>query len=106
MFDYQTGVDPAFDPRIGVGVECTGYCLEDAIQRGFKEYDFGGGTQAYKLRWTDQLQNTVNVRIARCSWKESIYSTLVSARTALRTLKHRLRPATSATLIPAGTKEE
>lgn len=97
MFDYQTGVDPEFDPRIGVGVECTGYCMEDAIQRGLTAYDFGEGAQPYKLRWTDQLIPTLNVRIARGSLKESARSGAATVIGRLRAWKHRsaAAPATA-----------
>src|SRR5207249_9208015 len=87
MLDYQTGVDPEFDSRIGVGVECTGYCIEDAIRRGFKEYDFGEGLHDYKLRWTDQLRRTVNVRVAKVTAKERVRVALVNAKEQLRAAK-------------------
>ena len=104
LFDYQTGVDPEFDPHIGVGVECTGYCIEDAISRGFNEYDFGEGLQPYKQRWTDQTRETVNIRIVRPSLKATVRNALDSFTGHLRKWKQNRRLRVTAGQSPAETE--
>jgi CelD/BcsL family acetyltransferase involved in cellulose biosynthesis len=91
VFEYQTGVDPHFDDtRIGLGVQCTAFCIEDAIRRGCTEYDFGEGLQDYKLSWSDQLRTTVNVRIVKPSVREQVLRVLHRARTDVHYIKQRL----------------
>lgn len=65
MFEYQSGLDPGFEPKISTGVQAAYYCIEDAVARGFREYDLGEGQQPYKLRWTHEVRPTLDLLITR-----------------------------------------
>ena len=98
VFEYQTGVDPDFDdPRIGLGVLCTASCIEDAIRRGITHYDFGEGLQDYKLRWTDQIRSTMNVRVVKPSCKDKYLSVISSGIHFARSFKPQRKTDQTAT---------
>jgi glycosyltransferase involved in cell wall biosynthesis/CelD/BcsL family acetyltransferase involved in cellulose biosynthesis len=84
MFEYQSGNDPTFDPRISVGLVSMLLCMEDAIERGMTEYDMGEGTRPYKLRWTHELRTThtleISRRNARMAWADTVALTTQVAR--------------------------
>jgi CelD/BcsL family acetyltransferase involved in cellulose biosynthesis len=59
---YQSGYDPEWRNR-SVGLVLVGETFKDAIEAGFKEYDFLRGTETYKSDWTTKQRRTVAVRI-------------------------------------------
>ncbi len=59
---YQSGYDPEWRNR-SVGLVLVGETFKDAIESGFKEYDFLRGTETYKSDWTTKQRRTVAVRI-------------------------------------------
>jgi CelD/BcsL family acetyltransferase involved in cellulose biosynthesis len=87
LFEYQSGLDPAFDPRISSGVQCGQLCMEDAIRRGFTVYDLGEGRQPYKLRWTHELRANVDVVISRRTTVAMTNAVLATAEGWLRAAK-------------------
>jgi CelD/BcsL family acetyltransferase involved in cellulose biosynthesis len=42
--------------RVGPGTVLTAEVLQAAFERGLDRYDFGGGDDAYKLRWTPEVR--------------------------------------------------
>jgi CelD/BcsL family acetyltransferase involved in cellulose biosynthesis len=59
---YQSGYDPEWRSR-SVGLVLVGETFKDAIEAGFKQYDFLRGTETYKSDWTTKQRRTVAVRI-------------------------------------------
>ena len=72
-----------FDERYGAfspGLVLRGEVLRAAIEEGARFYDFLGGPDHYKLRWTAELRPRVAVRAYRGVWRP------------LATYQARLRP--------------
>ena len=87
-FEYQSGLDPEFEPKISTGVQCALYCIEDVIRRGgFAEYDLGEGPRPYKLRWSHVRRQNLDVRIARWTVAATTRAVLADGEQRLRTLR-------------------
>jgi len=62
LFYYQGGRDPEW-ARDRVGNVLTGLAIEDAIDKGYSEYDFLRGTEDYKTRLTDKKREEMDIYI-------------------------------------------
>jgi len=62
VFAYQTGIDPAWEPK-GIGSAILFNMVEEAFQRNCIEFDFLRGGEEYKGSWTEhaRAQYTVNI---------------------------------------------
>lgn len=64
FFCYQTGFDPTPPSpdlpatKYSPGVVMIGRCMEDAVQRGLRVFDFMRGPEPYKFEWTRQCRET------------------------------------------------
>lgn len=90
LYEYQSGNDPTFDPKVSLGMQAAQMCMEDAIKRGFVEYDLGEGPRPYKLRWNHVRRPTLNVWITRRNPRTLAHALAAQAETQLRALKRRL----------------
>ena len=61
---YQTGWDPAA-ARLSPGLVLVGWSIRDAIENGFKRYDFLRGDEGYKMRLTKSSRRTITLLLAR-----------------------------------------
>jgi len=59
--NYQVGMDPAW-LRFGVGSVIVGRSIQEAIQSGFREFDFLRGPESYKSGWATGMRHTLNAR--------------------------------------------
>jgi CelD/BcsL family acetyltransferase involved in cellulose biosynthesis len=82
LFYYQGGWDPEW-AKDRVGSVLTNLVIEDAIKKGYSEYDFLRGTEEYKKRLTDKKREEMDIFIAN-SFKAKIYL-------LFRTLYHRIK---------------
>jgi glycosyltransferase involved in cell wall biosynthesis/CelD/BcsL family acetyltransferase involved in cellulose biosynthesis len=87
LYEYQSGNDPTFDPKVSLGVQAAQLCMEDAIGRGFVEYDLGEGPRPYKLRWNHVRRTTQNVWITRRNARTLAHALAGEGETQLRALK-------------------
>lgn len=85
IYFYQTGLDDTAENKASAGLVLTSYCIEEAIQKGLKEYDFmmGGGSDSYKARWTKTSREFCDVTIA-CS-------PIMRYVNAVRTIRQKLK---------------
>ncbi len=60
LFYYQGGWDPKWS-KDRVGNILTSLAIEDAINKGYSEYDFLRGTELYKTQLTDKKREEVDV---------------------------------------------
>lgn len=67
IFFYQAGLDASFDKKIAPGVLLHNHCIQDAIKRGFDEYDFlmAGSNDSYKKQWAKQCRYVCDIYMAR-----------------------------------------
>ena len=63
-FLFKTGFDEEWS-RLSPGLVLRGEVLRRAIEEGLGFYDFLGGPDHYKLRWTDELRTRVTLRAFR-----------------------------------------
>ncbi|MCP4252707.1 MAG: GNAT family N-acetyltransferase [Candidatus Scalindua sp.] len=71
LFYYQGGWDPEWS-KDRVGSILTNLVIEDAINRGYSEYDFLRGTENYKIRLTDKKKEEIDIFISN-SFNSRIY---------------------------------
>jgi hypothetical protein len=62
LFYYQGGWDPEWSSD-RVGSILTHFVIEDAIEKGFSEYDLLRGIEDYKTRLTDKKREEINIFI-------------------------------------------
>ncbi len=91
LYEYQSGNDPTFDPKVSLGMQAAQLCMEDAIGRGFVDYDLGEGPRPYKLRWNHVLRPTLNVWITRRNPRTLAHALAGEAERELRKLKRTIQ---------------
>ena len=63
-FLIKTGFDERYR-RFSPGLVLRGEVLQAAIQEGSRFYDFLGGSDSYKLRWTSELRPRTAIKAYR-----------------------------------------
>ncbi len=63
IYFYQSGIDTQQHKNIAPGMLLHGHCIQEAISRGIREYDFLYGETAYKAKWTPHVRNLIAIRI-------------------------------------------
>ena len=89
-FLLKTGFDERYG-QFSPGLVLRGEVLRTAIEEGSGFYDFLGGPDGYKLRWTPELRPRVAVKAYRGAWRP------------LATYQARLRPLLKAGVVAART---
>ena len=79
FFYYQAGFDPSWGDR-SVGMVLMGKTIQAAIARGWREFDFLRGPEAYKSHWTSSQRKTWNIFIYPPRFKSALYRTLLGMR--------------------------
>ena len=67
-FLIKTGFDERYG-RFSPGLVLRGEVLQAAIQEGSRFYDFLGGSDSYKLRWTSELRPRTAIKAYRGAWR-------------------------------------
>lgn len=62
---YNSGYDPQLHPSLSSGIVLLAYCIQDAIAKGRKKFDFLRGSEEYKYRFGGQDTEVYNLRISR-----------------------------------------
>ncbi len=62
VYYYLMGVERNPVKRVKTGTAVIGYCIEQAIRRGCREFDFLRGEEEYKYRWTATDRRNPRVR--------------------------------------------
>lgn len=91
---FQSGLIPHKNKHIRLGLLLHSYCIEEATNEGFKEYDFlqvGTSGPGYKGMWSDYSRDLLTIRIARESNKERIYNCMNGALTYGRKVKGKIQ---------------
>ena len=71
LFYYQGGWDPEWS-KDRVGSILTNLVIEDAINKGYSEYDFLRGSEDYKTRLTNKKREEIDIFISN-SFNARIY---------------------------------
>jgi CelD/BcsL family acetyltransferase involved in cellulose biosynthesis len=74
-----------WSPGIGLLVAA----IDDAVKTGAREYDFGFGTEEYKLRWADVHRRVYTVRLANRHFGRTPRRAWMAGSTRLRSLRRR-----------------
>ena len=66
VFYYQGGIDTSFNRGLAPGYLLHSHCMEDAIGRGMRQYDFlaMGALDSYKKQWTSTAGRMCDVYLA------------------------------------------
>jgi CelD/BcsL family acetyltransferase involved in cellulose biosynthesis len=89
---YQSGFRQENSGLQSPGVFMQAYAIEDAIQKGFEEFDFLKGREgSYKFRWLPQTRSLVQMRLSQSRTKEVLYHTTSKVIDGLRNIKKSLR---------------
>ena len=89
-FLLKTGFDEEWS-RLSPGLVLRGEVLRQAIEEGLGFYDFLGGPDHYKLRWTDELRTRVTLRAFRGARGLGGYVYRSRIRPALKAVRDRRR---------------
>jgi CelD/BcsL family acetyltransferase involved in cellulose biosynthesis len=85
---YQSGFRHDNSGLHSPGVLMQAHAIEDAIQKGFKEFDFLKGREgSYKFRWLPQTRSLVQMRLSQSRTKEVLYHTTSKVLDGLRNIK-------------------
>jgi CelD/BcsL family acetyltransferase involved in cellulose biosynthesis len=87
-FLVKTGFDERYG-RFSPGLVLRGEVLRAAVEEGSRFYDFLGGPDSYKLRWTSELRPRAALKAYRGPWRP------------LALYQARLRPALKAVVVTA-----
>jgi len=98
VFHYQSGIDPgAMQDKPGWLMQIC--ALKNAIEEGFREFDFLRGDEPYKSWWRAQRRQLVEVRVAAprlsARLRQGVWSAGVWGKTWIRTFFGRLKQGPS-----------
>jgi CelD/BcsL family acetyltransferase involved in cellulose biosynthesis len=62
VFGYQGGMDPEWK-SYALGSVLYYLATEEAASKGLTQYDFGGGDEEYKRRWTTMYRRLMHLRV-------------------------------------------
>jgi CelD/BcsL family acetyltransferase involved in cellulose biosynthesis len=62
---YNSGYEPDLYPSLSTGIVLMAYCIQDAIERGLKVFDFLRGEEEYKYRFGAVRTEIYNLRLAK-----------------------------------------
>lgn len=84
-YAYQTSFDPtSVHPRYSVGTVIVNYCIEHAIEEGYRELDWGRGADRYKMRYATGVKETVSVRIGRKNLKGILMTPIFNVTSVMK----------------------
>jgi len=66
VYGYQTAFDPVFNSKIGVGFLSMVYCIESAINEGYKRYDwYRTRENSYKAHFITLSEEILNISVSK-----------------------------------------
>ena len=80
---YQLGFDPAYG-KYSPGKGAVGLAVRDAIEHGYRVFDFLRGYEEYKLAYAKDVTTTTHHRVRRNGLRSALYSAI---QPAYRTVK-------------------
>jgi CelD/BcsL family acetyltransferase involved in cellulose biosynthesis len=83
FFYYQAGFDPSWGDR-SVGMVLMGKSIQSAIDRGWGEFDFLRGPEAYKAHWTSSQRKTWNIFIYPPRFTSALYRNLLGIKNKVK----------------------
>jgi len=90
IYYYLLGVRLNPVKRVKTGTAVLGHCIQEAIRRGCREFDFLRGSEEYKYRWTSTDRRNPNMRFYNRTSQALIFFMLRSsyrrARNVLKTV--------------------
>jgi CelD/BcsL family acetyltransferase involved in cellulose biosynthesis len=90
LYSYQNGIDPAYS-RFSVGHQLLQFTLQDAIRRGYTEFDFLRGDEPYKSKWVGHSRTLFHLRLFDQRLASRIARATITLRRALRQSKSALQ---------------
>lgn len=90
---FQSGLIPHENKHIRLGLILHSYCIEDAIRRGMREYDFlrvGSSGAGYKESWGNYSRTLYDIRLSKPGPKETLYEAFCACLQFLRRTKYAL----------------
>jgi len=83
-FYYQSGFDPKYT-KYSIGTVLLGCCIENAISKGMKEFDFLRGNELYKYDWgANQYRKNIHCQIYNKKLSIFIYRFSMSIKVWLK----------------------
>lgn len=64
IYFYQSATDTQTHKTVSSGSLVLGYCIQECISNGMKEFDFLLGDTPYKKRWTEAFRDLKTIRIS------------------------------------------
>jgi CelD/BcsL family acetyltransferase involved in cellulose biosynthesis len=86
---YLLGVETNPVKKVKTGTAVIGQCIEQAIRRGCREFDFLRGAEEYKYRWTSTDRRNANVRFYN---RTGPALALLAGRSSYRAARRVLKP--------------
>ncbi|MFC1825027.1 GNAT family N-acetyltransferase [Thermodesulfobacteriota bacterium] len=80
---FQSGMIPHQNKHVRLGLLLHSYCIEEAIQQGYREYDFLIRSESgidYKDMWGNCSRDLLKIRLSKNSAKESLFATLTNMK--------------------------
>lgn len=90
---FQSGLIPHENKHIRVGLLLHSYCIEEAINEGYIEYDFlkvGGKGAGYKEMWGNYSRDLLEIRLSKCSNKENAYRLFSCIFNFIKKIRHKI----------------
>ena len=75
LWDYATAYDPAH-ARYSPGTMLIPAIYDYGFQKGYREYDFLRGDEAYKRKWTTDMHRTVRIQVWKRQWRSRMLAWL------------------------------
>lgn len=91
FYYYLGGFDPSWG-RLGVATILIAEVIKEAIERGFKTFDFLRGEESYKVRWGAVPRQNIRLIITRERSKSSLLKAILERENVIvREVKQKLR---------------
>ncbi|UCG51789.1 MAG: GNAT family N-acetyltransferase [Candidatus Latescibacterota bacterium] len=90
LYYYLLAVERNPEKRVKTGTALLGYCIEEAITRRCREFDFLRGDEEYKYRWTKLNRENLRLRFYNRKVRVSVF---IVYRSIVRTLRRAFKMA-------------
>ena len=88
LYAYQVGCDDEYNKKFSIGITEFGFNIEDAIKKGYKEYDFyKASSVSYKWRMAKDKREVQDILIFRKDFKYYLVTCIRYLKTVRRKIK-------------------
>lgn len=105
IYFYQSGRLMDTPPKVRLGIALFILTIRDAMEKGYKEFDFLACEDDYKYIFTKNARPIMKLRIARPSAREKIRETLVRGRDLTKKAKNKIGELKKGLGKPKGYKK-